>query len=257
MENRNVVPVASASLIDRYAEELTPRFTWDSFEGNWLTNPINRETKLIPAEVLPSLIVLLTGRLRPANHRQVVEVMAMIAAAWPYAHQKADASLMEMFAEQLAEELRPFPADLLVEVVKNLRRTCTFAPSIAEICKEADRLMEGRRTMLKRAQQHRDQHARRQAFQAREMKEESERRAASEQKVRFLTGRDPVRLRGLTVEIFDAAASERLKMGFTNYTHWLDGLDRWQDDSIEWLSKYCRPALAIPTDVVERADDAL
>ena len=83
---------------------------------------------------------------------------AMIASAWPYAHQKVESGLLDAFTAQLREELATFPADVLVGAIKSLRRTCKFSPSIAELYEAADTLLDDKKMRLRVALDHLSEH---------------------------------------------------------------------------------------------------
>lgn len=118
---------------------------------------------LIPAEDLPGLIGEIEATLRPATKRQVAETIALIAGAWPHAHQKAEEGALMLFVHQLEEDLAEFPADILHETVRVLRRTLRFPPAISEIYEAATMLVDNRRTKLRAARNHQNEHERRAA----------------------------------------------------------------------------------------------
>lgn len=128
-----------------------------------LVRHLTRDTALIPAADLPALIDALKEDLQPATQRQVVEIIALVGGAWPYAHQRANATALDLFARQLAEDLAPFPHSALIEAIRQLRRTLKFSPSIAEIIECATSALAERQWRLRVAEAHQAEHTRRQA----------------------------------------------------------------------------------------------
>jgi hypothetical protein len=118
------------------------------------------EGDLIPVGDLLRLVEVINAALRPATGRQMAETIALIAGAWPYGHQRADAAALDIHARLLAEDLATFPADILTATVRDLRRTLKFAPAISELYEIASAKMNCRTDYLRVLEAHRRHHLR-------------------------------------------------------------------------------------------------
>jgi hypothetical protein len=141
------------------------------FEG-YEPMPVGPRTRLIPKEDLPRLVAALEATTRPAARKQIAKVIAMIAWSWPFAQQRAAPEVMEQYAVLMSQDLAHFPADILLEVVAELRRTSRFMPAVSEIYGPASAELYKRQRQLRLAEEHIQEHARRLAAEA----EEAERR---------------------------------------------------------------------------------
>ena len=158
-DERSLAVRPDPTLIAKYAIQLCPRMVPDWNGGSVPSYaPPNHETNLIPLGELPALIAALRADMEPATPRHITAAVAMIASAWPYAHQKVESGLLDAFTAQLREELATFPADVLVGAIKSLRRTCKFSPSIAELYEAADTLLDDKKMRLRVALDHLSEH---------------------------------------------------------------------------------------------------
>ena len=87
--------------------------------------------------------------LAPASQGEITATLVLIASAWPSGHQRADPNAVDWFLKQLRDDLSPYPADILAEMVREARTTLMFTPSIAELIQIAERLMVRREQMVR------------------------------------------------------------------------------------------------------------
>lgn len=180
---------------------------------------------LIPAGDLPALEACVAAGLQPASGRQVAEAIAMIAGGWPYAHQKADATAMDIHARMLTEDLAKFPADILVDAIRQLRRTLKFAPSIAEIYESAMERLVKRKGQLSVIEAHRREHDRRAAVERAAADAEAERRADMARRLARLVECHGAAMERWTLKDFEAAWLGAEAAGLTFLGKWMDGVD--------------------------------
>lgn len=160
---------------------------------------------LIPEADIPAAIEAVNASL-VATKRPIAETIAMIAGAWPYAHQRADAVALDLHARQLAEDLAQFPGDILVDTVRDVRRELKFAPSIAELYQAASEKLWTRKSQLLVIEDHRREHRRRAAVRLSEADEERARIADLQARLDLLTGINGA-MRSWTTEYVDAAGN--------------------------------------------------
>ena len=73
---------------------------------------------------------------------------------------------MDQYATLMSQDLAHFPADILLEVVAALRRSSRFMPAVSEIYGPATVELDKRQRQLGLAEEHVQEHARRQAEEA-------------------------------------------------------------------------------------------
>lgn len=219
---RNAVAVArtdATAFLERYEKLLTVQT-----DPIGLPLPLDR-CQLIPAADLPALGECIAAGLRPASGRQVAEAIAMIAGAWPYAHQKSDATAMDIHARMLTEDLAQFPADILVDAIRQLRRTLKFAPAIAEIYESAMERLVKRKGQLAVIEAHRREHARRAAVERAAAVAEAERRDDLARRLGSLVERHGAGMERWTPDDLEAAGQAAFLGGMGALGAWLDGID--------------------------------
>jgi hypothetical protein len=113
------------------------------------TSPVTETSSLIPEIDIPLLESALNRMMKPATARERAGFIAALSAAWPHAHQKTDDTTLDLFVRMLDEEIAKFPADILTQVLRELRRTLKSSPSIAEIYQEAACLLVERVAKLR------------------------------------------------------------------------------------------------------------
>lgn len=220
--------------------------------------PLER-CQLIPAANLPALAECVAAGLQPATARQVAETIAMIAGGWPYAHQKADATAMDIHARMLTEDLAKFPADILVDAIRQLRRTLKFAPSIAEIYEAASAMLVKRKGQLSVIDAHRREHARRAAVARAEADAEAERRDDLARRLARLVECHGAAMARWTLKDFEAAWRGAEAAGLTFLGKWMDGVDScaaWVIEAIPDLVAGRPPRQHLPAIGAEVAADA-
>jgi hypothetical protein len=237
LHSRAVGPVGAtanhAAIVARYDHVLNN----DPFAyiTGFIPEAVSSETSLIPRTDLPALIQALNVALRPATEKEVHDAIAMIGGAWPHAHQKAAQAALDLFVEQLAEEMSSFPPHVLTAVIRDLRRTMTFTPSIAEIYKAAVKLAWPWRRRLLVAQAHEDEHARREA----EAQAEAERRKLEQGRLARLLDTVVARCgsaaQGLTEANLADAERGMMVACVTIMTRWRDALCVGEPWAIEAL----------------------
>ncbi len=124
-------------------------------------------TPLIPMDDLPALIKALEVAVRPATEKQIKEVLVILSSGWPSWLQKPEAGVMDAFVGLLLQEIKGFPGDILLTVMRSLLRTSHFAPSISDIYQPAEALVSERRTKLQIARDNLKEHERRAPIEAR------------------------------------------------------------------------------------------
>ena len=229
------IPAAKSGeppIVAKYAAVLEPsRFG--------LQRHVDERAPLIPLADLPPLIGALEARVHPASAREVGAALALIAAAWPHAHQRADQTTLELFGQQMAEDLAEFPADVLTAAIRQVRRELKFAPSIAELYQAATELVWPRHAALRMVRDHMREHERRaeatrQAHaKAAADREEAERHAKARlDKLRAVHGSAAAQL---TVADVLAAQTAVLAAGFQICGEWWDAIDTGEAWAIDTL----------------------
>ena len=182
----NIVPIRpGAALIERYASRLAPgddglsRNQIRRWEYEWHgPRPLTDRSDLIPRQDLEPLIAALYETLVPATPKQMNDILAAIAACWPAAHLRSDGEVMDAHMALLREDLSEFPADILLDTVRQLSRELKFFPSIAELFQMASALRSDRRARLRLAEDHLREHAHRdEVLRKAEERAETERQA--------------------------------------------------------------------------------
>jgi hypothetical protein len=186
---------------------------------------ISKNTTLIPRDDLPPLIAVLKARMQPASRKELAGAIALIAASWPHGHQRPDQAVLDAHTRLLAEDLGDFPADILAEVLSELRRTLKWSPSIAEIYGPAAELLAERRARLDIAEQHLAEHERREAAERAEAQRAEAWRRETEARIAKLADALGDPFIGCTVERFELASEGMRFAGWQISAKWSRALD--------------------------------
>ena len=148
MSNLIPLPTADLALLEHHASNLDQRIIWQDGHPH--------VEKPLPVADLDRLTAAITRLSQPASPKERGGAIAQIVATWPYGHQRAEATAATIWMQQLDEDLTEFPAWCISTVIKQLRRTLKFFPSIAEIyqpCSKQMMLMRQRQEAIRHHQQ--------------------------------------------------------------------------------------------------------
>ena len=118
---------------------------------------INEQSELLPARVLDAVITELEPHCRPDMPEHL---LACVTATLGCFRDNTLAS-PEILVRGFVEEMAGYPADVIEDTARELRRTSKFMPTIAEAVEIANRLLRGRRGALTAALAMRAEHGRR------------------------------------------------------------------------------------------------
>ena len=151
--------------------------------GSVLFDFVTETTELIPRSELPTLRRVLDDLLVPATSKEIDGAIALIAAAWPHAHQRAEPEVIALHLRQLREDLADYPPAILQETVRRLRRTLKWIPSIAELRETADDLLAVRQIQRRAVDCHEREHRRRTAEESAMAEREGAKRREDEAEI--------------------------------------------------------------------------
>lgn len=118
----DLVPAGPAlPLLGRWARELDAEFAGPA----------------IPPQDIEGLAAEIDRTLVPADRADVDRAVARIVGVF----RKADLENAQIYMASLLEDLAGYPADVLERTVVEVRRTCKFFPTIAEVVTIAERLV--------------------------------------------------------------------------------------------------------------------
>jgi hypothetical protein len=241
----NEVSVANhTSLLDHYDRAFT------IIEGRPLY-PATESGSLIPRQDIAPLVTALEVIIRPATPKQMAEVLATLAVSWPFAHQKPNADVMEAYAHQLRKDIAHFPADILMDVVAELRRASRFMPSISEIHRPASDALYARKAKLDLVLAHRKEHARRDHVAAKQAEEERLRVAKEQDRLDRLVVAYGDRAKGFTVDDLRMAGEGMFWINTTYLSAWFTALDAGD----QWALDAFAPAVECGKEMAASGDD--
>jgi len=109
--------------------------------------PTREDVVTAHRERLPALRAALEAALEPADLESTRKRAVLLLGSFKV----ADGLLSnpEIFVRGLTEELAQFPGDVQDNVIRKLRRTCRWLPSIGEVVECCEELMCGRREALR------------------------------------------------------------------------------------------------------------
>lgn len=125
-------------------------------------DPITGYSKLLPIDDLRRIVSEIEGGLRPAGGDAAAKWARFLVGAYPKKGKDGQVNDSKIFMHSLRYDLEGFPEDIIEQAVHEVRRTCIFFPTCAEVYQAADALRRERNALLRKAQAQIKEHERRQ-----------------------------------------------------------------------------------------------
>ena len=175
--------VARMPAIERSRAELGQLFHRED-NGSVVFRQADKYTRLVPRADLVVIEEELRRGLAPATTTQTITAVAVLLGAY----RKADLEDPDIFAASLVDDLSEYPPDILVEMVRKVRRTLKWSPTISECREVCERLIGVRRAQAHAVESMLREHERREEkARQEEERERQKRQRLAERRARLVS----------------------------------------------------------------------